>query len=197
MVGTYPDAEWWACGLGGVLYHAYQPNRFTRFTSFTTPVDLYSCSGTASTNVFVAGTGGYLAHYTWTEGSFTATGYTTNTTETIFAATYCFDQSGSATDAWLAGSNGMIRHAALPFTTFTAQSSGTTATLYGIEAASCTDVYAVGSNGTLLHYDGASWSPQTSGTTNLLSSVVVRTRVDGTRDAWAIGRSGTILHGTR
>ena len=55
----------------------------------------------------------------------------------------------------------------------------------------------MGAGGTILHYDGASWSPQTSGTTTLLNSVVVRTKVDGTRDAWVVGHGGTILHGTR
>ena len=97
---------------------------------------------------------------------------------------------------WLAGSNGVIRHAKSPFTTFTAEASGTTETLYGIAAASCTDVYAVGSNGTILHYDGATWSAQTSGTAASLGSVTIRTNADGTpRDAWAVGLGGKILHG--
>jgi hypothetical protein len=67
-----------------------------------------------------------------------------------------------------------------------------------VDAASCTDVYAVGSGGTILHYNGSTWSAQSSGTGQLLASVVVRTNADGSfRDAWAVGHAGTILHGVR
>jgi hypothetical protein len=177
------------------VYRAYYPNAFARYTPDFTTTDLYSCVGTDTNDVFAAGANGFLAHFDGT--GWTSTGYTTNTTQTIFAATRCSGQSGT-TDWWLAGGAGVIRHATTPFTTFTEQTSGTTQTLYGIDAASCTDVYAVGANGTILRYNGASWSAQASGTTSLLSGVVIRTNSDGTpRDAWAVGHSGTILHGVR
>ncbi|MBI4503232.1 MAG: hypothetical protein HY700_19005 [Gemmatimonadetes bacterium] len=191
-VGTDPSREWWACGLGGIVYRAYYPNAFFRFSPDFTTNDLYSCSGTATNDVFAAGANGFLAHFDGTGW----TPYTTNTTQTIFTQTRCSAQ-GATTDMWLAGAGGVIRHAASPFTTLTEQASGTTETLYGMDAASCTDVYAVGSNGTILHYNGATWSAEASGRTNLLSEVVIRTKLDGTRDAFVVGSGGTILHGVR
>jgi photosystem II stability/assembly factor-like uncharacterized protein len=52
-------------------------------------------------------------------------------------------------------------------------------------------VWAVGSNGTLLHWDGAgsAWSVVPSGTTRHLYSVWG----SGPRDVWAVGDKGTIL----
>ena len=43
------------------------------------------------------------------------------------------------------------------------QTSGTGLTLYGVWGASPTDVFAVGENGTILHYDGSSWESMSSG----------------------------------
>ena len=53
--------------------------------------------------------------------------------------------------------------------TATAGSSGTTENLWGVSALDANNVWAVGEAGTILFYDGSSWSPQTSGTTNGLS----------------------------
>ena len=50
------------------------------------------------------------------------------------------------------------------------------------------DVWAAGSGGTLLHYDGASWQPELSGTTQPLHALW------GTPERlWAVGEHGTIL----
>ena len=42
--------------------------------------------------------------------------------------------------------------------------SGTDSYLFGVWGTSPTDVYAVGLGGTIVHYDGSSWSPMDSGT---------------------------------
>ena len=62
--------------------------------------------------------------------------------------------------------------------------------LYGIWGTSSSDVYAVGEGGTILHFDGVSWAPMVSGTTNTLRGVW------GTSwdDIWAVGDLGTLLH---
>jgi hypothetical protein len=54
-------------------------------------------------------------------------------------------------------------------------------------------VYAVGGDGTILHYDGASWSVTTSGTSVSLFAVW------GTSsgEVYAVGDYGMILRGTR
>ena len=42
---------------------------------------------------------------------------------------------------------------------WTAMNSGTTYSLHSIWGSSGSDVYAVGDNGTMIHYDGSTWSP--------------------------------------
>ena len=64
-----------------------------------------------------------------------------------------------------------------------------TANLTGVWGTSGTDVFAVGAGGTILHYNGTSWSSMTSGTTNTLSGVWGSS---GT-NIFAVGASGTIL----
>ena len=62
--------------------------------------------------------------------------------------------------------------------------------LKAIWGASATDVWAVGSNGTIVHYDGTSWTNQKSGVTENL------TGIDGTsnKDIWVTGDQGSVLH---
>jgi hypothetical protein len=43
-------------------------------------------------------------------------------------------------------------------------SSGTIQNLYDIWGSSGSDVFVVGQAGTILHYDGSTWSPISSGT---------------------------------
>jgi hypothetical protein len=64
----------------------------------------------------------------------------------------------------------------------------------GVWGSSSSDVWAVGSFGTIAHYNGTSWSGVSSGITrdqNLTS-------VWGTTasNVWAVGVFGTILHGS-
>ena len=52
------------------------------------------------------------------------------------------------------------------------------------------DVFAVGNDGTILHYDGSDWSLMSSGTTVEICNVWGNTG----SDVFAVGFSGTILH---
>lgn len=65
--------------------------------------------------------------------------------------------------------------------------------LNGVWGASATDVFAVGENGTILHYDGVTWLLPTSGTTERLHAVWGSS---GT-DVFVVGGGGVIRHGTR
>lgn len=71
--------------------------------------------------------------------------------------------------------------------------SGTREWLHGIWGSGPNDVYAVGTHGTLLHYDGRGWSPMQSGEPSTLVSIWGdihgRTRIFG-------GYGGEILHMT-
>ncbi len=96
----------------------------------------------------------------------------------------------SATNGYALGSNGTILHTS-DGTTWSAQASGTTQSIYGVYFTSATNGYAVGGNGTILHTsDGTTWSPQTSGTTRWLAGVFFTSATNG----YATGDAGTILH---
>jgi hypothetical protein len=69
-------------------------------------------------------------------------------------------------------------------------SSGTGDTLDGVWGSSGSDVFAVGEDGTILHYDGSSWSSMSSGTGEWLYGVWGSSG----SDVFAVGDSGTILH---
>jgi hypothetical protein len=62
--------------------------------------------------------------------------------------------------------------------------------LYGVWGASSSDVYAVGSNGAILHYDGNEWSTMTSGTSINLWCIWGTSSTD----IYVGGENGTILH---
>src|SRR5215471_10300124 len=61
---------------------------------------------------------------------------------------------------------------------------------YGVWGSSGRDVFAVGDNGTIRHYDGNTWSLQTSGTNSTLEGVWG----SSSSDVFAVGWSSTVLH---
>jgi hypothetical protein len=61
--------------------------------------------------------------------------------------------------------------------------------LMSIWGSGSSDVWAVGASGTIVHYDGKTWSVSPSGTTKRLSSVAG----SAPNDVWAVGEAGTIL----
>jgi len=62
--------------------------------------------------------------------------------------------------------------------------------LRGVWGSSNNDVFAVGNNGTILHYNGSMWSSINSGTTNYLAAVWG----SSPSDVFTVGNNGTILH---
>jgi hypothetical protein len=62
-------------------------------------------------------------------------------------------------------------------------------TLYGVWGSSDRNVWAVGNGGTVLHWDGWSWSPVPSGTAYPLRSIWGA----GPSDVWAVGAGGTTI----
>ena len=72
----------------------------------------------------------------------------------------------------------------------TEMDSGATYGLGGVWGSSSSDVFAVGGSGTVLHYDGSSWSSMSSGSTEWLNGVWGSSG----SDVFAVGGEGTILH---
>ena len=62
--------------------------------------------------------------------------------------------------------------------------------LNAVLSLSSNDVYAVGNNGTIMHYDGNIWERMPSGTTNNLGSIWGIT----SNNLFAVGNNGTIIH---
>jgi hypothetical protein len=60
----------------------------------------------------------------------------------------------------------------------------------GLWGSVANDAWAVASAGTILHWDGAAWSPMASGTTSDLLGVWGASATD----VWAVGKSGAALH---
>ncbi|MFC1925912.1 WD40/YVTN/BNR-like repeat-containing protein [Chloroflexota bacterium] len=91
---------------------------------------------------------------------------------------------------------GLMARTALADDSWTQMTSGTSQTLWGIWGNSASDVFALGSNGTILHYDGNSWNPMESPVIPTISGG------DHYQDAWgssssdvfAVGDDGTIIH---
>jgi len=70
------------------------------------------------------------------------------------------------------------------------QTSGTTWTLNGVWGTSSTDVFAVGENGTVLHYNGAIWDSMDSGVLVALNDVWG----SSSTDVFSVGQNGVICH---
>jgi len=68
--------------------------------------------------------------------------------------------------------------------------SPTAVTLRGVSMVSSSDGWAVGEQGTILHWDGTEWSPMVSPTSADLYAIDMVTTDDG----WAVGIDGVILH---
>lgn len=70
-----------------------------------------------------------------------------------------------------------------------AMDSGTTESLYDIWGTGLDNIYAVGLNGTILHFNGAGWTSMSSPTGKHLFGVWG----SSSDDIWAVGRDGVIL----
>jgi PKD repeat protein len=69
-------------------------------------------------------------------------------------------------------------------------------TLYGIWGTSPSNIYAVGQDGAIMHYDGATWTAETSGTTEKLNAIWGVTEPVTETNIYAAGENGILLHKT-
>jgi hypothetical protein len=111
---------------------------------------------------------------------------------------YWWVHGSSAADVWLVGEKGRITHH--DGATFTEVPSGTDATLFGVWAAAPDDAWAVGGapedpqgdKDVLLHWDGATWKPETLPAATGVSFF----KVWGASrdDVYVVGEAGVIWH---
>jgi hypothetical protein len=71
---------------------------------------------------------------------------------------------------------------------------GTTSVLTSVWGPSNNDLYVTGANGSLLRFNGNTWSTIPTGTTDLLWSLSAAPTANGA--AFAVGQNGTVVAGT-
>src|SRR5262249_14744882 len=99
----------------------------------------------------------------------------------------------SASDVWVAGCDlsgatcGLLQP--LQNGNFDKVDAPKTGALLGLWGSSQNDIFAVGKGGTILHYDGSTWTTEPSSTT-----VDLRAVWGASGEVFAVGAGGTILH---
>ncbi len=164
----------WAVGSGGQISRwngsAWTDASFGNDTYWDTWID-------SPSDVYIVGTRGTIVH--WTGTYVNETGAPNQTVTSI---------TGTGGAHWAVGFLGLIMYkpaggawGVLPATT--------TENYYDVLALAANDVWAVGSGGTIIHYDGQGWSPVASPTTQSLRAI---TQVPG-GGLRITGDAGTVL----
>ncbi len=194
--GAAPDNVYAVGGDAGAGAVAHFDGAGWQTTIVTDSSDLWSVWGTSSRDVFAVGDDGAIVHYDGTSWS----GMQSPTTDPLFDV-----WAAAPNDVIAVGPGGMLHYDGTAWTLVdpSAVSSwavwGTSSSnLYFAGASeerdlwgsSATDVFSVGSGGRIMHYDGTSWSPMTSGTNRFLAGVWGA----APNDAYAVGFGGEILH---
>ena len=144
---------------------------------------LTGVSGSGPADVFAVGNGGTIVHYDGTNWSPQTSG-TPNNLLGVWG-------SGPA-DVFAVGAAAILHNDGKSWTSQTIGPPATQITFSSVWGSGPVDVFAVGAGGTILHYNGATWNLQASGTTQSLTSVWG----SGAGDVFAVGTGGTILHGS-
>lgn len=103
-----------------------------------------------------------------------------------------YNLSFSVTDSKENTSNILTSIFSVGSPTFASTTSPTTETLYSVWGdVSSSEAFAVGANGTIIHYNGSSWSVMDSGTTETLYGVW---GTSANENVFAVGANGTLLY---
>lgn len=166
----------WAVGSGG------QINRWngSAWTDASFANDIYwDVWIEGPSDVYVVGTRGTIVH--WNGTTYTSQPGAPNQTVTSITGT------GGA--HWAVGFAGLLMYKPAGGAWAVKASPTTTENYYDVLALAANDVWAVGSAGTIIHYDGQSWSSVPSPTTQSLRAI---TRVPG-GGLRITGDAGTVL----
>jgi hypothetical protein len=137
----------WATGEAGTILFSDGDGTWTTQTSGTTNA-LYGVWGSSATDVYAVGASGTVLHYDGASWS-VSTGFP-------LTVTFLEDVGGSGpNDVWVVGANGFIEHYTGSWSSVT---SPVGTVLLAVTSGSATAGAIVGNNGTLLNYNGASWT---------------------------------------
>ena len=186
------SSDVFAVGDYGTIMH-YNGTASTPMTiGWVGGIGLYSVWGSSSSDVFAVGDYGYILRYNGTAWSAMTSGYTNRTLYGIWGS--------SSSDVFAVGKvNGNVSYIqhyngiewdTMASGSFSGQNSRGLTSVWG---SSGSDVFAVGDSGTIVHYNGSTWSLMDSSITN---------PINGLRGVWgssasdvfAVGHGGTIVH---
>ena len=165
-----------AVGDGGTILN-YNGREWKTVSSGTTSA-LQSIWGSVTetgSDLYTVGDGGLLLHSSGRGWSLV----TSNTTENLA------DIWGAGAEVMAAGTGGTI----LNLTQSTSKNEAVA--LRSIWGSSATDVFAVGESGTVLHFDGSTWTTMTSDTTQWLNGIWGDPQ---SGEVFAVGENGAIIH---
>jgi len=190
----------YAVGDGGAILGTTNGGSSWSTQATTVTTTLYSVACRSTSNCIAIGDNGVILNTSNGGGAWTNSGTSTNAWRAVACdpAGLCQITDGSlygitcpaANTCFRTGYSGAIS-ATTNGSTWTSQTSGTSASLYGISCTSASACTAVGSGGTIVGTTngGAAWSGQTSGVTTALYGVTC----PGASTCIAVGANGVIL----
>lgn len=150
-----------------------------------TPLTAVTCAGGQA---YVTGKGMTIQTCTSSACTLLPTNGVSLGAETAYAAWSTPSASGTGTDVWIAGTRGNIYRYQSMTDLATKQNSGTTQTLRSIFGKTHSDFYVVGDGGTIIKWNGTSFSPVRSDTTASLTTGVIlasgATVIGGPSSGW-------------
>jgi hypothetical protein len=147
---------------------------------------IFDVWGTSASDVWAAGLSATVLHYDGTRWSQISTSPTISSTTDLSAV-----WASSADDVWVTSFSGNIFHYSLSGGTWVSLFSTTGSTsLADVNGTSSGDVWAVGTGGVVVHWNGTAWSALAAGipATQDLNAV----RPISATNAWAFGADGNI-----
>ncbi len=104
----------------------------------------------------------------------------------------------SATDVWVVGDNGTIRHFGPNATEAEVVESRTRSNLNAVWGSGPSDIWIVGDNGTILHFDGTSWSESVAAfSIGQKKPHLYGVWGSGPDDVWIVGNDIALHHGPK
>jgi hypothetical protein len=141
---------------------------------------LWAAQAFSSTDIWVAGTNGYIGH-------FNGTAWTTATSPA--AGTLYIFWAASPTDIWLVGQTcTLLRYQGASWQEVLAQGCTGNKALNSIDGTTSSNLWLVGEQGTVLQYNGSSWTDHSQSNLSYWSVLI-----NGPSDVLVTGTLGTIL----